>query len=133
MYNDKTVLIVEDSITVRFQIKIMLEEIGVKLKEAGGEIGLFNLIEEYGQTADLIIMDLTLKSENGLDLIKKLRTHHAYKQIPIIVLTEHADANHVLAAKDLGVEDYIRKPINKDLIVERVTNLLIQSMEKQLL
>lgn len=133
MYNDKTVLIVEDSITVRFQIKVLLEEIGVKLKEAGGEIGLFNLIEEYGQMADLVIMDLTLKNEDGFDLIKKLKSHDVYKQIPIIVLTEHADTEHVLAARELGVEGYIRKPINKGLIVERVTDLLIQSMERQML
>ena len=131
MNRDKIVLIVEDSSTVRFQVKALLEQIGVRLKEAGGEIGLFNLIEEYGQLADLIIMDLTLKNEDGFELIKKLKQHEVYKKIPVLVLTEHADAEHVMTAKELGVEGYIRKPINKDLILERVSNLLIQGIEIQ--
>ncbi|MDF2840488.1 MAG: cheY [Clostridia bacterium] len=124
MNSDKVVLIVEDSATIRFQVKTLLKPLGIQLREAGGEIGLFNLIEEYGRLADVIIMDLTLKNEDGFQLIKKLREHDSYQDIPILVLTEHADAEHVLTAKKLGVEGYIRKPINKDFIKEKVLEIL---------
>jgi len=60
---------------------------------------MLNSMEEYGKCVDLVIMDLTLKYENGFDLIKKLRSSEKYGEIPVLVLTEHADANSVLTAK----------------------------------
>lgn len=122
--SNKIVLIVEDSSTARFQVKALLKQVNVELREAGGEIGLFNLIDQYGKLPDLILMDLTLKNEDGFELIKKLNSHDKYKDIPLIVLTEHADANHVLAAKELGVEGYIRKPIEKDIFLGKVCEIL---------
>lgn len=124
MNTDKVALIVEDSITVRFQVKVLLEQIGVSLREAGGELGLFNLIEVYGKTPDIIIMDLTLKNEDGFTLIEKLRANKAYCHIPILVLTEHADTESVLKARALGVEGYIRKPINKDSFFAKISDSL---------
>lgn len=124
MSNEKVVLIVEDSPTVRYQVKSLLKQSGIGLREAGGEIGLFNLIEEYRKLADLIIMDLTLKDEDGFQLIKKLKAHSTYKDIPIFVMTEHADIKHVLTARELGVDGYIRKPINKDIFMAKISEIL---------
>ena len=120
MNQEKVVLIVEDSATIRFQVKTLLKQLSIELRETGGELGLFNRIEEYGKMADLVIMDLTLKEENGFELIKKLRSNDTYKTIPILVFTEHADAEHVLTAKQLGVDGYIRKPINKDFFIQKI-------------
>ena len=64
---NKIVLIVEDSSAIKFQVKSLLEQIHVDLRQAGGEIGLFNLIDQYSKLTDLIIMDLTLKNENNKD------------------------------------------------------------------
>lgn len=124
MNSNKIVLIVDDSNTVRFQVKSYLEQIEVDLREAGSEIGLFNLIDEYGRPADLILMDLMLKEEDGFDLIKKLKTHEAYNDIPVIVLTQHASLEQVLTAKELGVNGYIKKPINKDSFLEKISDIL---------
>ncbi len=120
----KKVMIVEDSATVRFQVGALLETIGVKMVEAGNEIGMFNMIEEYGECVDLIIMDLTLKHENGFDLIKKLKSSERYMNIPVLVLTEHADREYVLKARNLAVAGYLRKPIQKDKLIERVSTIL---------
>lgn len=111
MNMEKTILIVEDSLSIKYQVRMILQQIGLTLLEAGGEIGLFNQVEQYGKLVDLIIMDLTLKDEDGFDLIKKLRANPDYSSIPIVILTEHADAKSVMTARELGVEGYIRKPI----------------------
>lgn len=124
MFQGKKVLIVEDSITVRYEVKLLLEKINVTLTEAANGIGMFNVIEEYGKLVDLIIMDLTLKTENGFDLIKKLKSSERYKDIPVLVLTEHADKDNVLTAKKLGVQGYTKKPISKDELINRVTKIL---------
>lgn len=121
---EKVVLIVEDSPTTKFLVRSLVKPLGITLREAGGEIGLFNLIDEYDKLTDLILMDLTLKNEDGFTLIKKLRDSDIYKHIPIIVLTEHADADNVLTAKKLGVNGYIRKPIDKDLFIAKLKEVL---------
>lgn len=124
MNTDRKVMIVEDSNTVRLEVKLLLKKIGVTLVEAANEIGMFNTMEEYGKCVDLILMDLTLKYENGFDLIKKIKSNEKYREIPIIVLTEHADVRNVLRAKELGVDGYLIKPIQKEELISRVTHYL---------
>jgi len=121
---ENIVLIVEDSHTVRHEVKLILEKIGVALVEAANEIGMFNMIEQYGKTVDLVIMDLTLKNENGMDLIDKLKKNINYQRIPILILTEHAFKDNVLKAKEMGVVGYLRKPISKQELVNRVSGIL---------
>ncbi len=124
---EKKVMIVEDSPTVRFEVKVILEKIGVVVVEAANEFGMINMMEEYGKCVDLVIMDLTLKTENGFDLITKLKSSEKYKDIPVLVLSERADKDSVLKAKELDVSGYIRKPIQKDELLERVRNVLLKS------
>lgn len=121
---EKRVMIVEDSNTVRYEVKLLLKKIGVVLIEVANSIGMYNAIEEYGKVVDLIIMDLTLKNENGFDLIKSLKASERYNNIPVLILTEHADRDNVLTAKDIGVEGYLRKPINGTELLERVSKIL---------
>ncbi|MCX7922673.1 MAG: response regulator [Clostridia bacterium] len=124
MYNGKKIMIVDDSDTVRFQVKMILDNLGVRLMEAANEIGMLNGIEEYGSCVDLVIMDLTLKNENGFDLIKKLKDNQKYKDIPVLILTEHVEPGNVLQAKGLGVSGYLRKPVQKDDLLSRVKVIL---------
>lgn len=59
---------------------------------------------------DIIISDINLGLENGLDLIKDIRIN--YKEIPIIILTAHTDKNYLLKATKLKLVDYLIKPVN---------------------
>lgn len=120
----KRILIVEDSPTVIEQMKLMLSEHDVKIATAGSEFGMLQHIEEYGKLVDLIIMDLSLKSENGLDLIDNLRKNGKFSSIPVIVVTEHAKKDFILRAKNLDVAEYIRKPFTKDMLVNRISNVI---------
>lgn len=121
---EKRVMIVEDSYTVRYEVKLIIEQLGLTLIEAANELGMFNMMEEYGKCVDLIIMDLTLKYENGFDLIEKLRNIEKYRDIPVVILTEHAEVKNVLRARELGVAGYLKKPIQKDELVSRVKSVL---------
>lgn len=123
MLKDKRILIVEDSISFRQIIKTMLKDTGIIISEAGSEFGMYNLIDEYGKLVDVIIMDLSLKYENGLNLIEKLRETDRYKNIPVIIITQHTSKRYVFEAKKLGVKHYIKKPINKSILIERITEV----------
>lgn len=120
----KRILIVEDSPTVIEQMKLMLSEHDIKISTAGSEFGMLQHIEEYGKLVDLIIMDLSLKSENGLDLIDNLRKNIKFSTIPVIVVTEHAKKDFILRAKGLSVAEYIRKPFTKDTFIGRISNVI---------
>lgn len=125
----KRVMIVEDSHTVRYEVKLILQKVGINLVEVANGMGMFNVIDEYGKHVDLIIMDLTLKQENGLDLIENLKGREKYKDIPVIILTEHANKENVLRAKELGVVGYLRKPIQKEELLSRVKSVLGDTRE----
>ncbi|HWQ31178.1 MAG TPA: response regulator [Negativicutes bacterium] len=129
----KKVLIVEDSATVKYEVGLLLKQLGITPLPAGGELGLFGQIEQYGKLVDLIIMDLTLKHENGFELIKKLKETPKYDQIPVVILTEHADINSVLTAKKLGVAGYIRKPIKRDEFIRKIKEAMLLYEEDDLL
>lgn len=120
----KRILIVEDSPTVIEMMRLMLKDMNVKIQTAGSEFGMFQAIEAFGKTVDLVIMDITLKSENGLDLIAKIRDNPKYMELPVIVVTEHAQKDFILRAKSLNVKSFIRKPIEKGIFVERLVEAI---------
>lgn len=120
----KRILIVEDSPTIIEVMRIMLKEMNVKIQTAGSEFGMFQSIESFGKVVDLVIMDITLKSENGLDLIEKLRQNPLYANIPVIVVTDHAQKDFILRAKELNVLSYIKKPIEKEIFISRLVDAI---------
>lgn len=120
----KRILIVEDSPTVIEMMRLMLKEMNVKIQTAGSEFGMFQAIESFGKLADLVIMDITLKSENGLDLIAKIRENPKYAEIPVVVVTEHAQKDFILRAKSLNVKSFIRKPLEKSVFIERLEDAI---------
>ena len=124
MITGKKILIIEDSKTMRLKIKMILEGAGAISVEAGSEFGMNTKIEEYGSLVDLILMDLILNYENGLDLIRKLKLNSKYRHIPVIIITEKVDVDTILKAKDLGVKSYLRKPIKKAELISRINSAL---------
>ncbi|MDP4146358.1 MAG: response regulator [Bacillota bacterium] len=124
MLSGKRILAVEDSRTIKLQLRMILEREGVKLSETGSEWGMLSKIEEYGVIVDLIIMDLVLNGENGLELIAKLKTNPKYKDIPIMILTDKVELGTIMKAKQLGIKCYLKKPIRKAALISRLEKLL---------
>ncbi len=124
MENQKRILIVEDSPTVVEHMKMLLKNSNVKVLNAGSEFGMMQSIESYGKTVDLVLMDLTLKTENGMDLIRNLRSNDKYKTLPIIIITEHVSKDLILEAKTLEVKGYLKKPIEKETFLDRVYSVI---------
>ncbi len=126
MLKDKKLLIVEDSSSFRLLIKAMLKNTGVTVYEAGSQFGMYQSIDQYGEVVDLIIMDLTLKFENGLDLIKNLKAQDMYRDIPVIIITQDISKDNIIESKKLGVKHYIKKPFNKSTLLDRIKDIFPQ-------
>jgi two-component system, chemotaxis family, chemotaxis protein CheY len=120
----KIILIVDDSVAIRKQVRAILEKDGCIVREAGSEIGMLNALEEYGKKAQLVLMDLNLSTANGFDLIGRMRSIEAYRDIPVMILTEHADKENVAIARLAGVKGYLVKPIDPALLTGRIGQVL---------
>ncbi|MBU3015586.1 response regulator transcription factor [Poseidonibacter lekithochrous] len=69
---------------------------------------------------DIIISDINLGEDNGLDFIEKLRTYN--KSIPVILLSAYTDTDYLLKATKLKLVDYLRKPIDFKMLKKALIN-----------
>jgi len=100
------ILIVEDQPREREALSRMLRSEGFQVVTAGSVVEAVALAD---QAIDLVISDLRLGSENGLDLIKHLRPHHA--NLPFVMVTAYGDVSSAVSAMKLGAIDFLTKPL----------------------
>jgi len=101
------VLVVEDSATVREIERHMLEEAGHVVTTAVNGVDALNKLR--GTKVDLVITDIDMPRMNGIELIKKIRAHERYGQLPIIVVSYKDREQDRLQATEAGANHYITK------------------------
>ncbi len=72
------------------------------------------------QKPDLIILDIDMPEINGYEMLKMIREKENLKDIPVIFLTSNNDKNHVVKAVAGGANDYVVKPIDEDILMDKV-------------
>ncbi len=72
------------------------------------------------QRPDLIILDIDMPEINGYEMLRMIREKEDLKEIPVIFLTSNGDKNHVVKAVAGGANDYVVKPIDEDILLEKV-------------
>jgi len=78
---------------------------------------------------DLIICDIHLKEENGLDFIKQVRLQNS--DIPIVVLSGHKDEEFLFRAMTLGLSGYLLKPINYTILTQTLEHCIEKILSAQ--
>lgn len=73
---------------------------------------------------DLIILDIMLPDENGMDILKKIRTDKLTEKIPVIMVTAKTTEIDLIKGFDLGADDYIKKPFSVMEFIIRIKALL---------
>jgi CheY-like chemotaxis protein len=74
--------------------------------------------ENDGQPPVVVLLDLKLPKVDGLEVLKKIKSHPVFNTIPVVVLTSSAEDSDVEAAYKLGANSYIVKPVDFDKFVE---------------
>ncbi|OGW30087.1 MAG: two-component system response regulator [Nitrospirae bacterium GWC2_42_7] len=72
---------------------------------------------------NLILLDLKLPKVNGIEILHKIKNDRKLKLIPVVVLTSSKEENDIMKSYDLGVNSYIRKPVDFDQFVETVKQI----------
>ena len=119
----KKILLVDDE-------KDIVKVVSLRLKAAGYEIvtafdGEDALNKARSVEPDLIILDLMLPKIDGYKVCGLLKNDVRYSKIPIIMFTARAQADDVTLGKELGANDYLTKPFDAMVLLEKIKNLLL--------
>ncbi|MCR8921162.1 response regulator [Dasania sp. GY-MA-18] len=122
-HKEKIVLIAEDNPVNQMVLKGMLEKLDcIVLTANNGQQALDTLQQ---QPVDIILMDCQMPIMDGFEATKKIRqTNSAYSNVPIIAVTANAMAGDNEQCIALGMNDYIKKPINRELLAQKIQHWL---------
>lgn len=120
-------LLIEDDITFCLMLKTWLKKKGIQTESASTISSAKNMIER--NSYDLILSDLRLPDGSGMDVLEW--THSKKKEIPFIMLTGYADIQTAVDSIKKGAFDYIPKPINPDILLEKIQEALSSKKETE--
>jgi twitching motility two-component system response regulator PilG len=119
----RKVLVVDDSLTVRKQVELELQTLGVGADCAanGAEaLALLNSDTSY----DLILLDVILPDDDGYSLCKNIKRDKRRKQTPVIMLTGKGSSWDRVRGKLSGCDTYLTKPVARELFQDTVNKYL---------
>lgn len=118
-----TVLIIEDDEINRGILSALLEEKFNLFEAENGKVGL-DILSENFKKISIILLDLMMPVMDGYEFLQRISQEKRFKSIPVIILTaNNADADQIRALK-LGASDFITKPYNPNIIVNRIEAII---------
>ena len=113
------VLCIDDEADIRQLLVEELSDAGLNVIEAeNGQEGLEKIIAHW---PDIVICDVSMPVMSGHELMAELQINHPeFSKIPFIMLTAMADRQNMIAGLESGVDDYITKPLDLDLLIAKV-------------
>ena len=117
----KTVLIVDDSSSVRQMVNFTLRTAGYNTVEAADGR---DALSKLGAPVHLVISDLNMPNMDGIELIKALRAGAATKYIPVVMLTTESQDSKKQEARAAGATGWIVKPFKAEQLVAVVKRVL---------
>jgi two-component system, chemotaxis family, chemotaxis protein CheY len=119
----KTVLIVDDSATMRRMIMAALRGVEqISFKEAAS--GLEAIEQLAVVPADLVLLDLNMPDIHGLEVLRFMRAHESFKDTPVVVLTTRDDTQSRDSAYRDGATLYLTKPFQPQQLAPEIERLL---------
>jgi two-component system chemotaxis response regulator CheY len=117
----KTILIVDDSSSVRFLVKSTLESAGFHVIEA--DDGTTGLDQLNGQKIHLIISDVNMPGLDGIKFVEQAKQIPKYKFTPVIMLTTESGMTMKNAGRKVGAKAWMVKPFDAQQMIAAVAKL----------
>jgi two-component system, chemotaxis family, chemotaxis protein CheY len=112
----KTALVVDDSETIRNEVRRALAQAGFAVTEARD--GAEGLKAAVGRSdISLIVLDVNMPVMNGLDMLERLQQDPQGASIPVLLLTTEAQDTLVARAKKAGAKGWLVKPVKPEMLV----------------
>ena len=114
--------IVDDASTIRDIEVYTLNTTGFEAKGFPGGVPMFEALKT--ETPELIVLDIMMPGDDGITVLKKLRSNPSTKDIPIIMATARGTEMDVITGLDTGADDYLVKPFGIMTLVSRIKAVL---------
>jgi two-component system, chemotaxis family, chemotaxis protein CheY len=119
----KTIMIVDDSASMRQVVSIALRDAGYDLIEAAD--GKDALSKLDGTKIHLIVSDINMPIMDGISFVKEVKQHPKYKFTPIIMLTTEVNQAKKEAAKEAGAKAWVNKPFQTKTLLDAISKLIL--------
>ncbi len=119
----KTIMVIDDSATMRLSLKSALELNGFKVVCAGDGVLALNQLK-IGVKPDLIITDINMPNMGGLEFIKNLRALPGFRFVPVLALTTESKQEKRAEAKKNGATGWLVKPVTGPDLVKVIKQVL---------
>lgn len=129
MTHKKRILLIEDEEDIAALIKLQAEVSGYKLHVEVDGINGYRAVER--EKPDLVILDIMLPGQNGLDVCRKIKAHPELRNIPVIMLTAKLEELDVVLGLELGADDYVPKPFSPKILFSRIKAVLRRAKEPE--
>ena len=118
----KTIMVVDDSITIRKITERILKRYGIEVILAKDGVDATNLLQE--RLPDLMLLDIEMPRMDGFEVASYIRNDERLKNIPIIMITSRTGSKHKEKAMDIGVNRYLGKPFQEDELMKNINKIL---------
>ncbi|HEY4027986.1 MAG TPA: response regulator, partial [Candidatus Dormibacteraeota bacterium] len=108
----RSVLVVDDDVRNVFALTAMLERQGMRVVPAEGGQEAIHILEQAGDTVDLVLLDMMMPEVDGYETLERIREQRQFRKLPIIALTAKAMKGDRERCLEAGASDYIAKPID---------------------
>lgn len=122
----KTILIVDDSASLRRVVEIALTGAGYDVVQAcDGKDALTKLSKMAGQKVHMIISDVNMPNMDGITFVKTLKQNPAFRFTPVIMLTTEGEDEMKQEGRAAGAKAWIIKPFNPSQMLNAVSKLIL--------
>ena len=120
----KTVLIVDDSSSLRMVVKLALNRAGYEVIEAGDGREALAQLDKAGKV-NLIVSDVNMPQMDGIAFVTQLKQHPRHKFTPVIMLTTEGQDAKKEQGRAAGAKAWIVKPFNPPQLLDAVSKLIL--------
>ena len=124
--NKKTIMVVDDSITIRKVTERMLQRHDIEVVLAKDGVDATNQLQE--RIPDLMLLDIEMPRMDGFEVASFVRNDERLKDLPIIMITSRTGVKHKEKAMEIGVNQYLGKPFQEDELLSNINKILETSL-----
>ncbi len=121
------ILIIEDEEDIVALIKLQSEIAGYKLIAETDGLNGWRAVER--EKPDLVLLDIMLPGQGGLDICRKIKSHPDLKEIPVIMISAKSEELDIVLGLELGADDYVTKPFSIKVLFSRIRAVLRRGSE----
>ena len=122
----ETVLVVDDSITLRQTLALTFEKAGYRVLQARDGREAIEQLQKNSATINLVVCDVEMPNMNGFEFLSQRRQDPVISKPPVVMLTSRSSDKHRMLAKQLGAREYFTKPYIEQEFLTAISNIIKQ-------